>query len=121
MTQPQDRDDLHALYERAADAPIVTGDHVHDQQVIGFALIRESVTDQMLVEGEQDLGNPRTVRYPALASPRESRARVLHPCMTLPRLYCTTQNTSVSPSSKNSYRSAKAASSFAPCWKSSPR
>lgn len=58
MTQPQDRDDLRARYERAADAPVVTGDHVQNQQVIGFALIREPATDQMLVEGEQDLGKP---------------------------------------------------------------
>jgi len=58
LTPPQDRNDLRALYERAADAPVGTGDHVHDQQVIGFALIREPATDQMLVEGEQDLGEP---------------------------------------------------------------
>jgi hypothetical protein len=58
MTQSSDRDDLRALYRRAADAPVATGDRVNNQRVIGFGLIREPGADHMLVEGEEDLSEP---------------------------------------------------------------
>jgi hypothetical protein len=58
MTQPPDRGDLQALYERGPTAPVATGDRVAGERVIGFALTREPETDQMLVDGEENLSGP---------------------------------------------------------------
>ncbi len=86
VTQSPDCDDLRALYRRAADAPIATGDRVNDQRVIGFGLIREPEADHMLVEGEEDLSEPRTVRCLATASPWGSPAATPRRCTTFPPL-----------------------------------
>ncbi len=56
MGQFPEGNDLRACYERAADAPIWTGDNIFGKPVIAFC--HGTGGDHILVEGEQDASEP---------------------------------------------------------------
>jgi hypothetical protein len=70
MTPLTDPADLRTLYQRPADAPVWTDDQLDQLRVIGFALIREpEPSDQVLVEGEEDVAEPPRRPIPDPADP----------------------------------------------------
>ena len=48
--------DLKARYERAADAPVWTGDNIFGKRVIGFC--HDAARDHILLEGDEDVSAP---------------------------------------------------------------
>jgi hypothetical protein len=67
MTQSLDRDDLRVRYERAADAPVATGDRILGKHVLGFC--RRPEGDHILVEGDGDVGGSAYRPLPCRGGP----------------------------------------------------
>jgi len=67
MARSPDGDDLRARYERTADAPAAAGDRLSGRLVIGFC--RGDKGDQILVEGEEALGEPPDRALPCRGAP----------------------------------------------------
>jgi hypothetical protein len=67
MVQSLDSEDQRACYERVADAPVTTGDHVFGKRVIGFCHSKQG--DQILVEGEDHLSEPPDRPLPCRGAP----------------------------------------------------
>jgi hypothetical protein len=85
MAQSADYVDLRKHYERAADSPVATGDHVYGKQVIGFCHSHEG--DHILVEGEENLSECPDRPLPCREDPPELERTGPSPVADLPADY----------------------------------
>jgi hypothetical protein len=82
MASTSGQNDLRPLYERAADAPIATGDQISGKRVIGFCSGPKG--DCILLEGEEDLSEPPERPLPHRGAPAGLERTGLPPVAGLP-------------------------------------